>query len=71
MYDFKVSISISKRLYEKVMSRVKESRGVFNSVEEYIESVLNKVVAEEQETTTYGPDYEEKMKDRLRRLGYL
>lgn len=69
----KVSIQIPADLYEEVKRRVELSQGEFKSVEEYVEFVLREIVKEESEepTQAYTPEEEEKVKERLRALGYL
>ncbi|HID17139.1 TPA: CopG family transcriptional regulator [Candidatus Bathyarchaeota archaeon] len=72
MPEGKVSIEIPADLYEAVKRRVELSQGEFKSVEEYVEFVLREVVKEEEEPTqAYTPEEEEKVKERLRSLGYL
>jgi len=66
----KVSIEISKDLYEKLKKFVEES-GEFKSVEEFVDFVLREVVEEESTETAYTPEEEEEIKRRLRALGYL
>jgi len=66
----KVQVPISKQLYEKARKYVEEVGG-FSSVEELIEFVLNEVLESEGETEGYGKEDEEKVKERLRSLGYL
>ena len=66
----KVEVSISKELYEKA-SKYIESVGGFDSVEELIEFVLNEVLESEGEGEGYSKEDEEKVKERLRSLGYL
>ena len=66
----KVTIQISKELYEKARQYI-EKIGGFNSVEEFIEFVLNEVLSEETGETTLSKEEEELVKQRLRSLGYL
>ncbi|NPB00151.1 MAG: CopG family transcriptional regulator [Crenarchaeota archaeon] len=66
----KVTIQISKELYEKARQYI-EKIGGFNSVEEFIEFVLNEVLSEETSETTLSKEEEELVKQRLRSLGYL
>jgi len=66
----KVSIEISKDLYEKLKKFVEESEE-FKSVEEFVDFVLREVVEEETTETVYTPEEEEEIKRRLRALGYL
>jgi len=65
----KVAIHISKELYEKVKKFV-ESEGGFSSVDEFVEFVLREVVESSQGEAMSRED-EEKVKERLRALGYL
>jgi len=68
----KVSINISKEIYEKAKKYVENSGGEFNSVEEFIEFVLKEVLEEEgEEKQVYTPEEEEEIKKRLKSLGYL
>lgn len=62
-------IKIPKALYEKIAERAKGTE--FDSVEEYIIFVLNEVVAEEEEGPALTEEEEEKVKERLKGLGYL
>lgn len=66
----KVPVYISQELYNRIRSRVKLSQGKFQDVEGYIEFILNEV-AEEQIDHIYTPQEEEKIKRRLKKLGYL
>ncbi len=67
-----VAVDISDRLYSEIEGRVKES-GEFKSVEEYITFVLEELLKdeEEEEEHSLSEEDEEKVKDRLRGLGYL
>jgi Arc/MetJ-type ribon-helix-helix transcriptional regulator len=66
----KVSVQISKETYEKIEKYIKEMGG-FSSVEEFIEFVVNEVLSEEEGTQVFSKEDEEKVKERLRSLGYL
>lgn len=66
----KVVVHISKDLYEKVKRRVKES-DEFKSVEEYVDFLLKEVVKEEEELKSSTEKDEEKIKQRLKSLGYM
>ncbi len=67
------SVSIPKPLFEKVKKRV-DGTG-FTSVSDYVTFVLREVLAseeeEEDEKEAFSKEDEEKVKDRLRALGYL
>ncbi|OYT44700.1 MAG: CopG family transcriptional regulator [Desulfurococcales archaeon ex4484_42] len=65
----KVQISISKELYDKALKFIKEQGG-FNSVEELVEFLLREVLTEEEHVELSKED-EEKIKERLRALGYI
>jgi len=65
----KVQISISKELYDKALKFIKEQGG-FNSVEELVEFLLREVLTEEERVELSKED-EEKIKERLRALGYI
>jgi len=67
----KVSVCISKELYEKAKKFVEESSGEFKSVDDFVEFVLKEVLEEEVEERAYTPEEEEEIKRRLRALGYL
>jgi len=64
-------ISIPASLVEKIEKRVKETE--FDSVSDYISYVLREVLSEEEgeEEQTFTKEDEEKVKERLRALGYL
>lgn len=66
----KVSIEISRELYEKIKKFIEEQGG-FESVEEFVEFVLNEAVSEESEEYVMSKEEEEKVKERLRSLGYI
>ncbi len=72
MPEDKASIQISRELYEKAKKYVEEQGG-FNSVEELVEFLLEEVL--ESETAEQGKamskEEEEKVKERLRALGYI
>jgi len=65
------SIEVPESLYNRVEARIKCSN--FNSVSEYVSFVLReKLVTEEDNSKShYTPEEEEKIKARLRALGYL
>jgi len=66
----KVPVNISKKLVDEIQRRVDESGGEFQNVEKFIEFVLTELPKEEEEPA-YTPEEEEKIKERLRRLGYI
>jgi len=66
----RVPVYISRGLYEKVKKFVEAQSG-FSSIEEFVEFVLNEVLAEEIPSATLSKEDEEKIKERLRALGYI
>ena len=66
MGDEKVSVSISKELYDKVEKKIAGTS--ITSVEEYIQLLLENEFPEE---TEYTKEEEELIRERLRRLGYI
>jgi len=67
----KISVKISKNLFDMIKKQVKMSGGAFISVEEYIEFILLEVIKEEKTVEALTPEEEEKIKERLRKLGYF
>jgi len=67
----KVAIYILKKLYEKIRQEVDKSQGEFKDVEEYIEFVLKELLKEEEVDRIYSEEEEERIKERLRKLGYI
>ena len=69
MGEERVQVTIRKDLYEKAR-RFLEEQGGFDSLEEFLDFVLETVLEEEQEVEVSKED-EEKVKERLRALGYM
>ena len=66
------TVSIPVQLYEKIKQRI-EGTG-FTSVSDYVTYVLREVLAsleEEEKEEAFSKEEEEKVKERLRALGYL
>jgi len=63
-----VEVKIPKKLYEKIKKEI-EASGEFKSVEEFVVFVLESALEETEEV--YSEEEEEKVKERLRALGYL
>ncbi|RLI79506.1 CopG family transcriptional regulator [Archaeoglobales archaeon] len=66
------TVSIPVQLYEKIKKRI-EGTG-FTSVSDYVTYVLREVLAsleEEEKEEVFTKEEEEKVKERLRALGYL
>ncbi len=66
----RVPVYISRELYEKIKKFI-EAQGGFSSIEEFVEFVLNEVLTEETPSTTLSKEDEEKIKERLKALGYI
>ncbi len=64
-----VEVKIPASLYKKIEERI-EGTG-FSSVSSYVTYVLRELLAEDEEEEVYTPEEEEKVKERLRALGYL
>jgi len=74
-----MKIEIPKQITEKLQKRV-DSSDEFKNVEEYVEYILKQVVErlenesdeeDENKEEVYSKEDEEKVKERLRGLGYL
>ena len=65
------TISIPTPLAEKIKKRIKGTG--FNSLSSYVTYVLREVISgsEEESDEAFSKEDEEKVKDRLRALGYL
>ncbi len=65
-----VEVRIPKEVYDRIKERIKETE--FESVDEYVTFVLREVLASlEEEEQVFTEEEEEKVKERLRALGYL
>jgi len=71
-----MKVDINEEIAKKLQKRV-DSTDEFDSVQKYIEYILKQVVERleqeqgEDDTPAYSEEDEEKVKDRLRSLGYL
>ncbi|MCE4615188.1 MAG: CopG family transcriptional regulator [Desulfurococcales archaeon] len=66
-----IQINVRKDLYEKAEKYIKEVGG-FDSVNELVEFLLSEVLESESSGSgEYSEEDEEKVKERLRSLGYL
>ncbi len=65
------TVSIPTSLFQKVKKRI-ENTG-FTSVSSYVTYVLREIISEEAEEQEepFSPEDEERVKERLRALGYL
>ena len=66
-----VSVDIPKKLHDKISNKIKNTS--FSSVSQYITHLVEKELAEEGESDeeVFSKEDEEKIKDRLRKLGYI
>ena len=71
--DEKIKISIKKSLAIKLKKRLKDTE--FKTLSEYVNFILEEVLAsleeQEDEDSGYTPEEEEKVKQRLKDLGYI
>lgn len=66
----KVSVELPVEIIEKIKKRIKGTG--FNSVSSYIAYILNEILSEnDDEGEDFTEEDEEKVKERLRSLGYL
>lgn len=63
------TILIPKPLFEKIKESIQKTG--FTSVSEYVTFVLREIIASKEEKEPFTPEDEEKVKERLRALGYL
>jgi metal-responsive CopG/Arc/MetJ family transcriptional regulator len=69
-----IKVSIKKPLAKKLHRRLKETE--FKTLTEYVNFILEEVIAsleeqESEEDSGYTPEEEEKVKQRLKDLGYI
>ena len=65
-----VKVNIQKEIFDRIGKRVETTE--FKSVDEYVNYVLEEVLNQvEQEKQVYSKEDEEKVKEKLRSLGYL
>lgn len=67
----KVPVYLRRELYERVEKEIEKSQGEFENIEEYVEFVLEELLREEDLEHVYSKEEEEKIKERLRQLGYI
>jgi len=63
------TVSIPTPLFKKIEERIKGTG--FTSVSSYVTYVLREIIAEEEEAEPFSKEDEERVKQRLRALGYL
>ncbi|MGB4704994.1 MAG: CopG family transcriptional regulator [Candidatus Saccharicenans sp.] len=63
-------VSIPTSLYKRIEEKIKGTE--FSSVSSYVTRVLRESLAREEENKeVFSPDEEEKIKERLKALGYI
>lgn len=65
----KVEVELPKKLYEEALEKAREAG--FNSFSEFMIFILEQLVSEETGGKELSKEDEEKVKERLRALGYL
>ncbi len=63
------TVSIPTPLFKKVEERIKDTG--FTSVSSYVAYVLREIIAEEEEEEPFSKEDKERVKERLRALGYI
>jgi len=66
----KVPVMIRKEIYEKAKKFIEESGG-FESVEEFVEYLIEEAIEIEESGEALTKEDQEKVSERLRDLGYL
>lgn len=70
MAEEKVPVMIRKEIYEKAKKFIEESGG-FESVEEFVEYLIEEAIEIEESGEALTKEDQEKVSERLRDLGYL
>ncbi|UCE29578.1 MAG: CopG family transcriptional regulator [Candidatus Bathyarchaeota archaeon] len=63
------TVSIPTPLFKKVEQRIKDTG--FTSVSSYVAYVLREIITEEEEEEPFSEEDKERVKERLRALGYI
>ncbi|MCW3986005.1 MAG: CopG family transcriptional regulator [Candidatus Bathyarchaeota archaeon] len=63
------TVSIPIPLFKKVEERIKDTG--FTSVSSYVAYVLREIIAEEEDEEPFSEEDKERVKERLRALGYI
>jgi len=63
------TVSIPSPLFKKVEERIKDTG--FTSVSSYVAYVLREIMAEEEDEEPFSEEDKERVKERLRALGYI
>ena len=74
MEEERATISIRKKIYDEISTRIKNPINGFDSVEEYVDYVLNEVLNDESDNEQSELSSDEKskiIKEELEKLGYM
>lgn len=63
-------VHISSDLYEQILKKLKDTNGEFKTADEYVEFIVREMLANDSSDSFSGED-EDKIKDRLKSLGYI
>lgn len=66
----KISIKISKDLYEEIKRKIESKKDRFGNVDEYIENILRRLIKDEM-AEVYTEEEEKQVMDHLKDLGYI
>jgi hypothetical protein len=66
----KKSISISSKNFNEISNKIKNPVNDFSSVDEYVDYVLNEILFEQENENISDTD-KERVKDELKKLGYI
>jgi len=64
------SISISSKNFNEISKKIKNPVNDFSSVDEYVDYVLNEILFEQENENISDTD-KERVKDELKKLGYI
>lgn len=70
MAEDRQSITISKIIYDEIFNKIKNATNDFSSVEEYVDYALNEILFGE-ESDEISDSEKERVKDELKKLGYI
>jgi hypothetical protein len=64
------SINISQKNYDEISEKIKNIENGFSTVEEYVDYALNEILFGE-ENDELSPSEKDKVKEELKKLGYI
>jgi len=67
--DKYTTVSIPKPLAEKIRKKIKKTG--FNSMSDYVTYILREIISSSEGKEAFSKDDEEKVKKRLKSLGYM